>query len=317
MPEGQKLGVGLMTPTVFAAEPFDLDGLRTAAEIGDAGGYECVWVGDHLLWHAPVLDPFVALGVLAAHTKRARIGTNIFQLAMRAPVVTAKAFATLDYLTNGRTILGVGVGGEYPAEWEAAGVSVRERGARTNEALEMLTALWAGEPRAGEFYEAPGVPLDPSPRAPIPIWVGGRSEAALRRAARWNGFIGYMLSARRFAETREQLLDFGVSPESFRFGLQFMTRVGDTKEEAAQVAVTALSSTYGMDATPMGRYLAAGTPEGIAEFVSTYTDAGLNHASFYCHGPGWVEQAQMLTEEVLPLLDVAKQPGDDAEEEVS
>lgn len=302
MTQRPRLGLGLMTPTVFSVEPFDLDGLRTAAEIGDEGGYECVWVGDHLLWHAPVLDPFVCLGILAAHTRRANIGTNVFQLAMRPPVVTAKAVATLDYLTGGRVILGVGVGGEYKQEWIAAGVSVRERGARTNEALTMLEALWAGQPASGRFYDAPGVPLEPSPRAKVPIWVGGRSEAALRRAARCDGYIGYLLSVRRFAQTREQLIGFGVDAERFRFGLQIMTRIGSNKEEASKTAVAALSSTYGMDASPMGRYVAAGTPEDVAEVVGSYVEQGLNHASFYLHGAGWIEQAQRLTEEVLPLL---------------
>jgi alkanesulfonate monooxygenase SsuD/methylene tetrahydromethanopterin reductase-like flavin-dependent oxidoreductase (luciferase family) len=295
-------GVGLMAPTVFAAERLDLAGLREAAEIADAGGYECLWVGDHLLWHVPLLDAFVSLGVLAAHTKRARIGTNVLQLVLRSPVVTAKAFATLDYLTNGRTILGVGVGGEYQPEWDAAGVNVRQRGARTNEALEMLTALWAGEARSGELYQAPGVPLEPAPAEPIPVWVGGRSEAALKRAARWDGFLGYLLSTRRFGEIRDHLLSLGVDPGTFRLGLQFMTRIEATKEAASQVAVSALSATYGMDAGHMSRYLAAGTPEDVAEFVAGYAKQGLNHASFYCHGPGWREQAQRLTDEVLPLL---------------
>lgn len=313
MTQRPRLGVGLMTPTVFSVEPLDLEGLRAAAKIGDDGGYECVWVGDHLLWHAPVLDPFVCLGILAAHTRRANVGTNVFQLAMRAPVVTAKAFATLDYLTGGRAILGIGVGGEYEPEWVAAGVSPRERGARTNEALTMLDALWAGEPVSGDFYEAPGVPLEPKPAAKVPIWVGGRSEAALRRAARCDGYIGYLLSARRFTEMREQLMGFGVDAECFRFGLQIMTRIGATKEEASRVAVDALSSTYGMDASPMGRYLAAGAPEDVAEIVSGYVEQGLNHASFYLHGPGWLEQAQQLTQEVLPLLPGWTHPDDATE----
>lgn len=310
MGQGQQLGVGLMTPTVFSAESLDLAGLREAAAIADSGGYECLWVGDHLLWHAPILDAFVSLGVLAGHTNRVRIGTNILQLVLRPPVVTAEAFATLDYLTNGRTILGVGVGGEYQPEWDAAGVSPRERGARTDEALRMLTAHWAGERLSGEFYEAPGVPLQPAPVKPIPIWIGGRSEAALKRASQWNGYIGYLVSAKRFETIHGQLVALGVDPDEFRFGLQIMTRIEDSKEAASQIALAALSSTYGIDAGPMGRYLAAGSPEDVAEFVSTYVDQGLNHASFYCHGPGWAEQARRLTEEVLPLLpSTARCPG--------
>lgn len=297
-----QLSVGLMTPTLDIVESCDMDRLRDAARIAESGNIDVLWVGDHLLWHVPILDVTVALGVLAAETKRVTLGTNVLQLPLRSPIYTAKSFATLSYLTGGRVLLGVGVGGEYEPEWRAAGVNVRERGRRANEALRMLRKLWAGEREVGAFYEAPGVPLEPRPVGPIPIWVGGRSEAAYRRAASQDGYLGYMLTPDRFAEARQRVVDAGELGPDFAFGIQFMTRIGDTRERALSEAVTSLSRTYNTDPRPFEKYVAAGTPQDVAAFIQSFVDRGLTHASFFLHGQEWPDQAERLTNEVLPLL---------------
>jgi alkanesulfonate monooxygenase SsuD/methylene tetrahydromethanopterin reductase-like flavin-dependent oxidoreductase (luciferase family) len=299
-----RLTVGLMAPTLFASEPCDLERLREAARIADESQVECLWVGDHLLWHVPLLDPIIALGVLAAETRTVKIGTAVLQLPLRTPVLVAQAFATLSHLTSGRVILGVGTGGEYGPESEAAGVDPSERGRRTDEGLTMLRRLWAGEREEGRFSTAPGVPVAPGPPSRIPIWVGGRSDPALRRAAREDGYIGYMLSPRRFSEVRERLAELGACGDDFTLGMQFMTRIGPSREEAADAATAALGRTYSQDPADFETYVAAGTPDQVAEFVNEYVERGLDHASFYLHGPGWPEQARRLTEDVLPLLDV-------------
>jgi alkanesulfonate monooxygenase SsuD/methylene tetrahydromethanopterin reductase-like flavin-dependent oxidoreductase (luciferase family) len=296
------LSVGLMTPTLFTTEPCGMDRLREAAVIADDSPVDVLWVGDHLLWHVPILDPMIALGALAALTRRVTLGTNVLQLPLRPPVVVAKAFATLSYLTSGRVLVGVGVGGEYEPEWRAAGVDPQERGRRANESLRMLRRLWAGETDDGRFYSAPGVPLEPGPVRRVPIWVGGRSDAAYRRAASEDGYLGYMLTAARFAEARDKILEAGRAGNEFAFGYQFMTRIGDTRETALSKAVESLARTYHRDPAPFEKYAAAGRPEDVAGFVQQYVDRGLTHASFYLHGPHWPEQAQQLIDEVLPLL---------------
>ncbi|HTR74818.1 MAG TPA: LLM class flavin-dependent oxidoreductase [Solirubrobacterales bacterium] len=299
----QGLLVGLMTPNVFASEHCDMETLSVAAKIADEGGFDHLWVGDHILWHIPVLDPIVTLGVLAGKTERVTIGTLVLQLPLRAPVLVAQSFATLSHLTGGRVALGVGVGGEWPQEFEAAGVPVEERGARTNEGLRMLRHLWAGEAEQGKFYESPGVAVQPPPVKPIPIYVGGRSDAALRRASREDGFIGYLQTPKKLAEASAKIAELGSPKPGYRLGMQFMTRIEDTKEEAVKLATEALGRTYGAeDVSPFERYVAAGTPEQVAEFVQGYIDGGLNLASFYLHGEGWSEQAERLSKEVLPLL---------------
>lgn len=298
----KNVSFGLMVPTLFVAEPCNLNGIREAAELGDNSNLDVLWVGDHLLFNVPLLDPIVSLGALAVETKRVRIGTNVLQLPLRNPLTVAKEFATLSFLTGGRVVMGVGVGGEYEPEWVGAGVNPRERGKRCDEALRMLNHYWNGGDEPGHFYNAPGVPVDPRPVAPIPIWIGGRSEAAYRRAANHDGYLGYMLSVRRFAEARNKILEQGVDADGFTFGLQLMTRIEDTREEAVQTVCSALSKVYNKDPEAFKRYVAAGTPEQVAEFVQSYVDQGLGHASFYLHGPEWSHQAARLMTEVLPLL---------------
>lgn len=300
----QRLSIGIMTPTLFTTEPCPLDRLRDAAAVADQAGVDVLWVGDHLLWHVPILDPIVALGVLAAETRNVTLGTNVLQLPLRSPVLVAKAFATLSYLTGGRVLLGIGVGGEYEPEWRAAGVDPRERGRRANESLRMLRRLWAGEAEEGRYYVAPGVPLEPAPLARIPVWVGGRSDAAYRRAATQDGYLGYMLTAGRYAEACDKVLAEADEPDRLTFGYQFMTRIGGSREAALAEAVESLSKTYRTDPEPFYKYAAAGTSEDVAEYVQAYVDRGLTHASFFIHGPGWAEQVRTLVDDVLPLLAV-------------
>ena len=293
---------GLMAPTLFTAEPCDLERLRLASTIADEGGFEVVWVGDHLLWHVPMLEATTTLGALAAMTRRVSIGTNILQLPLRRPVDVAASFATLSYLTKGRVVLGVGVGGEFEPEWRAAGVDPRTRGRRADEALEALGWLWRGEERQGELFDSPGVQVQPAVSSPPPVWVGGRSDAAVHRAARHDGYLGVWLSTRRYARIRDQVEEHRGDLERFRFGLQLFTRLGPSAEQSRDEALAAMAETYGIDPAPFERYVASGSAEDVAEMCARYAEIGVNHISFYLVGAGWDEQAHRLSEEVMPLL---------------
>jgi alkanesulfonate monooxygenase SsuD/methylene tetrahydromethanopterin reductase-like flavin-dependent oxidoreductase (luciferase family) len=133
-------------------------------------GYDSVWSGEHLLYHGPTLDALVVLAAFAARSERLKVGSSVMLLPLRPPALVAKAAATLDILSGGRLILGVGVGGEYPPEFEALGIPITERGARADEALRILKLLWTGEPVSfeGRFYRLPGVRLDPPPAGAAP-----------------------------------------------------------------------------------------------------------------------------------------------------
>ena len=129
------------------------------AEDIESLGYDVLFYRDHVLWHSPVLDPFTMLGAFAARTKTIRLGTGVLLLPLRNPTLVAKMASTLDWLSNGRAILGVGVGGEFEKEYEACGISLKERGARATEGLRVIKTLWAGSPARfeGKHFNVDGL----------------------------------------------------------------------------------------------------------------------------------------------------------------
>ena len=147
------------------------------AELAERLGYETLWYRDHVAWHSAVLDPFTTLGAMAARTSRLRLATGVLLAPLRPPALVAKAMATLDVMSAGRAVLGVGIGGEFPKEFEVCGVPMAERGARTDEALEVIRRLWTTAPAhfEGRFYRFDGIVMEPRPvqEPHPPIWIGG------------------------------------------------------------------------------------------------------------------------------------------------
>jgi len=140
---------------------------RLAARI-EVLGFDAIFVGDHLSFHSPYLDPFVVLSIAAAHTSRLRLQTSVLILPLYQPFRLANAAATLDAASGGRLILGVGVGGEGPKDFAAVEVPIAERGRRADEILQILRRLWTEEGEvtfAGKFYRLDGVRLQPQARA--------------------------------------------------------------------------------------------------------------------------------------------------------
>jgi alkanesulfonate monooxygenase SsuD/methylene tetrahydromethanopterin reductase-like flavin-dependent oxidoreductase (luciferase family) len=293
---------GLLVPTVMESEPCTLGRLRAAATLAETHGFEALWVGDHLLYRLPILDATVAVSFLASMTTDVVIGTNVLQLPLRRPIDVAKSFSTLSYLSNGRVILGVGVGGDYHPEWDAAGVERRGRGARCDEAIEALGWLWAGQAETGESFISPGVPMTPPPvGGRVPIWVGGRSEAAIRRAARCDGTLNMFVSPAHYRHIRDQILDLRGDDRPFRFGLELLGRIDDHPERARDT-LRGTFERYDLDADALAKYVVTGRPEDFAEALAEFSDAGVDHVSVYLPGPGWEDQAHRLATEVIPLL---------------
>ncbi|HZY64997.1 MAG TPA: LLM class flavin-dependent oxidoreductase [Rubrobacteraceae bacterium] len=165
---------------------------RTAEE----AGWEGFFVWDHLgfVWGAPSGDPWIILSAVAASTQRLKIGTAVTPLARRRIQVVANGLATLDLLSSGRVIFGAGLGG-VPREFAAFGDpgDVKERAARLDEGLTVLDRLMSGEEvtHNGRHYTVEGIRLAPLPvqRPRVPVWIGGEAGPALRRAARWDGWL--------------------------------------------------------------------------------------------------------------------------------
>jgi len=131
----------------------------------DELGFDSLWTGDHVSFHGAIYESLTLLASYAGITTRARLGVGVYLLALRQPTVAAKISSTLDVLSGGRLIFGVGVGGENPKEFEAAGVPHKERGARVTEGIDVVRALWRDTPASfkGRFISFEGVSLDPEP----------------------------------------------------------------------------------------------------------------------------------------------------------
>jgi probable F420-dependent oxidoreductase len=250
---------------------------RDVATLAEDLGFDSLWAGEHLSYRNAILDVVVALSTFAAATQRIELGAGVVLLPLRHPSLVAKAFASLDYVSGGRVVLGVGVGGEGAKDFEAAGVPIRERGARTDEAMRALRELLRGGPAsfAGRFFAFERIEIDPPAARPggLPLWVGGRSPAAIRRAGTLgDGWIPIWISPERLAEGLEQL------PARTVRAVTLPAHVGGTLETLR----TYLSCRYGTEFSPeaVDRYCLWGEPERIAERLAAYVRAGARHIVF-------------------------------------
>lgn len=250
-------------------------------------GFDSVWTGEHMLFHGPVTDGLITLAAFAGKTSRIQLGSAITLLPLRPPVVVAKAASTLDVVSQGRFIFGVGVGGEFPKEFEACGVPVHERGRRANEAIEICRKLWTEDhvTYAGKIFQLRDVTMLPKPVQPggPPIIVSGRSEAAMRRAARLgDGYMPYLFMPERYADSLKKIYTMAndVKRDMSRFmPYNFVfTAVAETHEEAHRMAAEKLSRRYNQPFENLvERYCALGTPKECAERLQRFVEAGARH----------------------------------------
>jgi alkanesulfonate monooxygenase SsuD/methylene tetrahydromethanopterin reductase-like flavin-dependent oxidoreductase (luciferase family) len=206
---------------------------------------------------------------------------GVYLLALRHPVTVARQLSTLAEHAPGRVTFGVGVGGEDRHEMEAVGVDPASRGRRTDEALDVLRPLLAGDTidHSGEFYEAPDVSISPAPDPPIPVTVGGRSNAAVERAGlRGDGWLASWCSPRRFAEGVELAervaTDTGRTGVAWRHGYQVWVGLGDTPEEGAAHLGPSMERFYGTPYPAFEKYSPVGTPDDIVAWLRPLAEAG-------------------------------------------
>ena len=276
-------------------------------------GFDSVWTGDHVSFHNPLYESLTLLASYAPITRRIRLGTAVYLLALRSPAVAAKITATLDVLSGGRLIFGVGVGGENPKEFELCGVPHAERGARVTEGIDVVRALWRETPATfhGRFSRFEGVSIDPKPVQKLPpIWVGGRSDAALVRAgSQGDGWVSYVVQPERYARSLEKIREAahaaGRSLTGFTGAhLAFIT-VGRDYERARKTWVSVLSRRYAQDFEPLAKkYGVIGTPEQCAEQLAAFCDAGCTYFLLSAIGDPRDEREQLETiaAEVLPRV---------------
>ena len=302
------LRFGLGLPNAFPLGEPNLDFVRFA-ERAEELGYDALWAGDHIVFHIPRYEIFTTLATVAARTRRVTIGPGVLLLCLRNPVHVAQAIATLDQLSQGRFVFGVGVGGEHPKEFLASGVAKSERGARTDEALDVIRRLLT-EPaidHAGRFWNLPGIAMTLKPRRRIPVWIGGRVEATFRRVVQHGDawFPGFV-TADRFragaARIDELCREAGRDPHSIERALYLFVNVDHDESRARRSVEEFLSRNYAMPAKPFAPYFVAGTPAQCIDAVRDYVAAGPRHLTFRFASADPLGQLEQWTREVMPAL---------------
>ena len=320
LPLEPRLSIGIQT-IHRRTEPAEGPWLPAIAEMEalvrlvDDCRYDSLWVGDHIAFAVAILDPLLQLAQAAVVSRRLTLGTNVYLLPLRHPVPVAKQVASLDHLSEGRLILGVGIGGEFPREYEACGVPLGERGPRLSEAIPLLRRLWSGAPvsHQGRFYPAFNeVAMQPPARQPggPPIWVGGRADAALARAGRLaDGWISYVVTPETYRAALDKIAaaaqQAGREIDRFGTGHLLFARLDDSYERALDAASESLSRRYAVDFRRAAeRYAALGRPEQIAERIRAFHAAGARHIVLDLVGPYEERPAQIeaLARSVMPLL---------------
>lgn len=277
-------------------------------------GFDSVWTSEHILFYGPTLDATVVLGAFAARTRRVKLGTAILLLPLRNPTVVAKAISTADILSGGRVLLGIGVGGEFRKEFEATGVPVEERGARTNEAIRVIKQLWTEDRtsfhgRWSHFDEVTMQPKPPQPGGP-PVIIAGRSEAAMRRAARLgDGYMPYLFTPERYAAAKQAIEQEaarrGRDLAGFHWTLYQFTCVAPTHEEAHERAVARLSRQYNQDFSAIAdRYCALGTPDEVIARLRQFAAAGVEHFILTPIAPpdAYMDHVDLFARTIMPAL---------------
>ncbi len=290
-----------------------LDDVAANAQQAEALGYDFLSTGEHVFFHGPTGNGLISLAAAAGATSRIKLMSTITLVPLYPPALLAKQVVALDIVSRGRFNLGVGVGGEFAKEFEACGVPVAERGARTNEALQVMQRLWTEDDVSfdGRFTSLPGVTLNPKPvQKPYPpIWISGRSEAAMRRCARYgNGWLPYMYTPEKLAGSLQTIAGYASeSPreEPVQPGLFIFFAVHNDRQQAIQMATDRLSAQYNQDFSALvSKYALAGNPDDVIARLREYVDAGARTIMLSCACPNryMADNEGLLTAEVLPAF---------------
>ena len=288
-------------------------GAKQEAKRAEDLGFDYLLTGEHIMFHTGTANNMVSLAAAAGATERIKLMSGIVLVPLYPVALLAKQAAVLDVVSDGRFTLGVGVGGEFPKEFEAVGVPVKERGPRTNEALELLDKLLSGPDVTfdGRFTKLENFTISPrgAQKPRLPFWVAGRKEGAMRRVARYaEGWLPYMYTPEMLADSVTKIeaftAEFGRPASSVRPGLFIFTCVHEDRDTALEMANTQLSKQYNQDFSKMvEKYTIAGNPEDCAARVADYVKAGAS-AVMFSHGcpPEYTEaNTTLLGEAVLPL----------------
>jgi len=256
--------------------------LCTYAERAEELGIDSIWLSDRVAGSQPQLDIGCVMALFAARTRRIKMGPSVLTLPARHPVEVARTYATLDYLTGGcgRVIMAVGLGSD-PRDCQACGIPPEERGPRMAEGVEVLRKLWshARVTHHGRFYRFDDVTIEPRPaRGPLDVWIGGRTDAALRRVARYgDGWFPSFIDPDEFRAGMQRLATYaaehGRTIDPREAGTVVLSYVTEDRARADNLLQLA-AATFKLPAAAMAARCAIGSTEACAARIQAFVDAG-------------------------------------------
>ena len=289
-------------------EPEQLTGVEDA-------GFDLLTTGEHMVFFRPILDVVTVLAHAAAVTRKIKLVPSTLILPLRHPTIMAKELTSLDILSKGRLIASVGIGGDYPREFPACGVSMKERGKRANEGIEIMRKYWSGERFSydGEMFQLEDVDMLPQPyrAGGPPLWVCGRSDPAMRRAARLgDGWQPYMYTPDMLAVSVDKVREFAHGydrplTDGFAFTSFMYVSMHEDVQEARNRAIKQLSFRFDMPFEKIvDKYCAYGPADQIVEHLGRYVEAGANHVIIALVMPPEerMDYVGKFADEILPRL---------------
>ncbi len=241
-----------------------------------------LFMADHVSFiNGAGMDAMINAATLAAMNPTLKICLGVYLLALRHPVPVARQLSTLALSAPGRITLGVGVGGEDRHEMEVCGIDPATRGRRTNECLEIIRGLSGGKALDyhGEFFELENALIKPAVNPAIPIMVGGRPDAAIRRAGLYSeGWLGVWCSANRFKAARQEVeaisQEAGRGDVPWQHGVQVWVGADDDKQKARSIVAKEMQAFYKLPFEAFEKYSPYGSADEIAEFLLPYAENG-------------------------------------------
>jgi probable F420-dependent oxidoreductase len=272
---------------------------------------DSIWQTDRLVSPLPQLESMTTMAALAGATRRLKFGMNVTVVTFRDPLILARECATIDFLSNGRLLPAFGVGPDIAPEWQATGRSPRGRGRQCDEALAIMARLWSGERVTvdGEHYQYRDVQIAPLPvQRPLPLWIGGRSAAAIKRTARLGtGWLGGVESPEQVAPVIAGIRDASAAAgrpiDPDHYGAAFGFRFGSTDLPIVQRTARFLSA-LAQTSDPW-RHVAVGGAREILQRIDEFKAVGVSKFVLRPIATGdddVMDQTERLIHDVLPAV---------------
>jgi len=310
---GHPLSFGVMLTSVLGHKNIQpgFPRFTKAVELAEKLKFDAIWLGSSYALGGT--DTFAMLAHAAAITQNMHFGTSVFLLPMQHPTTTALQVATLDQLSGGRFLFGVGVGGERGADFTLNGISPRNRGALMDECLQVMTELWTGDEinHEGRFHTVSGKLAISPLQQPLPVLMGargGRSSMQQRvfdRVIKYGrGWLPYVMTPNGYARGIEALKERGA-PDDLIYGILEMTNIGDGDgSEAIEVAAIKQARGYNSTVELMRKLVLAGNTQQVIDRMNAYVDLGVTEFVFNwaCDPKDVEDQMHRLAADVLPAV---------------